>query len=841
MRTLVAAAVACSILVSLGQAQSSEASMKRNVNIEAQELSSALKEFARERQLYLIFDDRDVVSHRTMGATGEMSQDEVLGRLLKDTGLTYRYLDEKTMMIVPVATGPAIKGKDDTASAVKEAQRSRGFWDRFRMAQADSGASGVNEEEESTKLEEIVVTAQKRQERTLDVPMSITALSGEDVAAAGIDNILDLSFRVPGLSVTEMGPGVQLISIRGINSVRGDSTLIGAYLDEIPVSTFQSTFATTPDLRTVDLDRVEVLKGPQGTLFGEGSAGGVIRFVTKDPDLSEVGGNVSAEFSNTTDGGWSQEITGVANIPIVADRFGIRVAAKYEDLSGWIDQPSIAREDINDSEVKHVRVKALFAPNDRMRLKAMAEIHRNDGGGTNIVNQEVNGEKVFIQAYDPTASSAYYDDYDMFNLTATYDFGFAELLSSTSHAEFENNQREIQVSLERPVPRLEVLPLNAVLDRNFTSQEFRLTSKSSGAFNWTLGANYKDAEQVAYANDGFGAIIFGDTPDRFPLVFSAGTAPTTRSKSWAAFTDASYEVSDRLTIGSGLRYFVDDREIFDPAIPSEGVRSGEFDKLTYRIYTKYALNTNANLYASFGTGFRSGGFNPPDQIALGASPSYDPEETVFYELGAKLALLDGRIRMDGALFYGEYEGMLEDISTTSPVDGSPLQFTSNAQDAEIKGIELSVDWRATDRLTLSLTGDVTDTEIVRIDPAAPKPTYLVGDAINNVPEYGASARGFYSFKWSEAMPGFFQLSINRKGKSFATNRIKFDGLILVDQMVAPEISFINASLGGEWSGWNWSLFGRNLADEDEIIHGSVTGATAQARRRTIGVGFSKSF
>lgn len=838
MRTLVAAAVACSILVSLGQAQSSEASIKKNVNIEAQDLSAALKEFARERELYLIFDDGDVVNHRTMGATGTMTQEETLGTLLKDTGLTYRYLDEKTVTIVLVATAPAIEGNDDTATAVKEAQKSRGFWDRFRVAQANAGVSGVKEEQRDT-LEEIVVTAQKRKESIQDVPMSITAMSGDELNARGISSIRDLSFAVPGLAVTEMGPGQQLVSIRGINSVRGDSQLIGSYLDEIPLSTFQATFAASPDVRAIDLERVEVLKGPQGTLFGEGAAGGVIRLVTQDPGLTRVGGKVSTEFYNTTDGGWSQEVTGVANLP-VTDTFGVRVAAKYENIAGWIDQPSAGRENINDSESKHVRVKALFAPTDKIRLKAMAEIHRNDGGGSNIVNQEPLGESNFRQAFDPLAPIGYYDDYDIYNLTATFDLGFAELLSSTSTASFEGNQREIQISGERPIPLLEVLPaINGKLDRSFTSQELRLTSTSSGAFDWTIGASYKDAKQIAYAGDGL--FVFARVLTDDPLKLDDDTKPTAKSESMAGFADASYKIAERLTVGGGLRYFTDEREVFDPTKPSLAALSDTFNKLTHRVYLKYQASQAANLYASVGTGFRSGGFNTPANIERGAALSYDPEETTFYELGAKLALLDGRVRVDGALFYGEYAGMLEDISTTSPVDGNLLQFTSNAQDAEIRGFELSVDWAASDRLTLSVSGDLTDTEIVRIDPAAEDPTYRVGDRINNVPNYGVSARSHYSFNWSSGMPGFFQLSVNQKGKSYATNRNRFDDLILAEQVSAPEVTFLNASVGGEWSGWSWSVFGRNITDEDQIIHPSVTGATAQARPRTFGVGFQKSF
>lgn len=705
----------------------------------------------------------------------------------------------------------------------------------FRLSQAGSTGESTDE----GHLEEIIVTAQKREQRLLDVPMSISALSAESLAVNGVDNALDLSLVVPGLATLEFGPGLQALAIRGISGIRGSSSLIGVYLDEMPVTAMQST-GNTPDIRAIDLERVEVLKGPQGTLFGEGAAGGVVRYITRDPDLSRLGGQLATEFYSTADGGWSKEITGVVNVPIATDRFGIRIAAKYEDKAGWIDQPTAGRTDINDSEVKHVRVKALLQASERLRIKALAEIHRNDIGSQNIVNDYPLSQSNFIQAYDRLAPTGYEDEYEMYNLTMTYDFGFAQLLSSTSRGVFDSTLALTQLTRERPDPYLEILQKgDHAYATNITAQELRLTSTTAGALKWVLGLNYKDADSRLFSGEGLDVIIFGGTANELVVPgLGFGALSTNTSESWAGFADASYDVTDRLELGAGVRYFYDERETYDPR-DAASYTSGNFDHVTYRGYLRYQLANNVNAYASIGTGFRSGGFNSPVNIARGAPNSYGPEETTFYEIGIKAA--HERVRVEGALFYGKYDGMLEDVNIASPVDGGILQFTSNSQDAQIKGLELALDWLATDQLTLSVSGNLTDTEITWVAPAVTSPTFFEGDPINAVPKYGVSARADYRFQWSAGMPGYWNVTFNRRGKSYDTNRNFYGGITLDDQQAAPVVNFLNASVGVDWNGWNWDVFGRNLLDEDRPVNAGITGLLVQYRPRTFGIGVSKTF
>jgi outer membrane receptor protein involved in Fe transport len=844
--------------MALAQAAMAESIEMHRFDIKAQPLASALLEFSKQADRQVVGATEALREVRTTGVTGELSVGDALGKLLEGTGLQYELVGEHSVRIVSEGSRAAYDGTPGVTRVAQGEGNSSvyGAAGAGQSSEETAKSASSAESSEGVKLEEIVVTAQKRKQQTIEVPMSITAFSGEKLAAAGIDSALDLSFAVPSLSVSETQPGRQMIMIRGVGSERGSSALTGVYLDEMSVTGARGgggLAVVGTDLRVIDLARVEVLKGPQGTLFGEGAAGGVVRFITNDADLSRLGGDISTEFSNTSDGGWNEQITGVLNLPLVEDVFGIRVAAQYQNDSGWIDTPaglsgpsgppSIGREDINDTEIAHLRVKALFAPTPSLRIGAMAEIHRNDGGASNIVNLEPRRHSDFISGVDRNGPTNYTDDYDAYNLTVTYDLGFADFLSSTSHLQFDSLTGFTQVFNDGPVTEADVaagllleIEGRGRNEATIDEQEFRLTSATSGPFNWTIGASYKDNEFASIASTD--ASLFGGALILTDL--GAGVIATQTSESWATFGEVSYEFADRLEIGGGLRYFSDTRESYDAGAATPDVLSDDFEKLTYRAYIRYQATDDANLYLNVATGFRSGGFNNPNTGALGGPPSYGTEETLFYELGAKTALFDERVRFDVALFLGQYDGMQEDSLIDSPVDGSPLQFTTNSQDAEIRGVEWNIDWRAMDQLTLGLAGDVTNAEITWIDPTNQAPAFAVGDHVNFVPKYSLSANADYRFDWSPSVPGFFLLSYNRKGKQYIADRSNF---LIGDNPgnSAPEISFLNVSVGGEWNGWNLSLFGRNLLDEYRAINAAQTGWTAQARPRTVGITIGKNF
>jgi len=695
-------------------------------------------------------------------------------------------------------------------------------------------------------LEEVVVTAQKREQNSIDVPISITAISGDKLTEAGIQNAQDLSFVVPSMAVQEIGPGRQIITIRGIGSQKGTSSLTGLYLDEMSVSGLQDNFiATYIDLRAIDLERAEVLKGPQGTLFGEGSVGGTVRLVTKDPQLDRVGGMISAALFDNADGGFSQEATGVVNLPVIEDELGFRLAATYENNAGWIDKLQtvdgpVIEEDFNDNELVHIRAKALWKPTKSLAVTAMAVVHRNEGGGSNIVNLDPRSESNFIIEFEPNAPTGYVDDYELYNLTATYDFDGVQLLSSTSYIDLESTASLLQ---RRPIIPNPNPGFQEILQRDYRwasssfSQEFRLSSSGTTPLNWTVGAFYKDVELASHYISGFEFVRFGQVLAR---AAGAGLKPTFKSTSWAVFGDVAYALTPRLELGGGVRYFEDDKEAYDaaPINVANTFLEASFNSTTFRSYLSFAASDGVRIYGSVATGFRSGGLNTTDAIASGAPEDFQPEDVLSYELGTKMNLADGRVRVEAALFFSEYRDMQGFAQTTPTVSRPvPIAYITNAGEAEMQGIEWSLIWAATDRLTLSVVGDVTETEITKIDSKARTPPVIAGDPIDFVPEYSWSFGADYGFDWLSRVPGYVRIQYNEQGEMSQTFR-NVDTPVKVDR--TPVLHFLNAGIGADIGGWAFEIFGRNLLDEDGALRPGG-GLTPQARPRTIGVKFEKTF
>jgi outer membrane receptor protein involved in Fe transport len=267
-----------------------------------------------------------------------------------------------------------------------------------------------------------VVTAQKRAEPLKDIPFTISALSGETLERRNITDAQSLSFAVPGLGAYQISPGQNLISIRGVSTFRGESSLVGLYLDDIPIAGgVRLGTGSGLDVSTNDLSRIEVLKGPQGTLFGEGSIGGVIRYITNDPVLDKVEGRARASYFSTRSGDGSVETQGVVNIPLVADKLGLRIAAEHNRYGGWIDNVTSGESNYNDASTTDARIKALFVPSDNLKISALANIHRLRADGSNIVDVEPFDASLFRQAIGslPTGqnvSTKQSNDFNIYNL-----------------------------------------------------------------------------------------------------------------------------------------------------------------------------------------------------------------------------------------------------------------------------------------------------------------------------------------------------------------------------------------------------------------------------------------
>ena len=638
--------------------------------------------------------------------------------------------------------------------------------------------------------------------------MSISVLSGDELNKRGIGDFKSLAQTIPGLAVVDDGAITRRIYIRGVGNVFGNGSQVGIYLDE-------ASLAGSPlrqiNFQPYDLARVEVLKGPQGTLYGAGSMGGTIRFISNSPQLDQMAGNINLTGSTTKGGGSSQAIGGMVNIPVVEDVFGMRLSGVFENAGGWIDQPTAGKKDINEQEIRDIRFRTLWQATDNLRIQATINSHRNDGSPNAGEDENGNFEQVLGRLTTPSVK----DDFDIYNLTATYEFDRFMLTSSSSQLTLEKRARQRKQNFPTGLPPA---PVRGVLheigdtDIDIFSQELRLSSKGSGKLQWTTGIFYRD-----YQYDRDTQLLFGQTGVfEVPILLLS----TERSKSWAVFGDVSYAVTDRLDVGFGLRYFEDEQE--DNNKISMEFQQAPFDALSPKVYLKYSVSDTANIFASVSEGFRSGGFND-----LG-EPSYGPEEILSYEIGTKMVFWDGQLTADMAVFYSDYTDY--QVAGILPPPALPLSITSNGGDVVIKGLDWMFNWQVNEGLSLIFNGNYVDATFDKI--AVLNSAHIIGDEVDYIPKNTYALSANYDFDW-QGNESFIRLDYNRYGSSYL--RLRNIGDYFQSKSDVIEMLNLSAELKLNRS-WMVGMFVDNILDDRGYTDPAILeNFASRSRPRSFGV------
>jgi iron complex outermembrane receptor protein len=675
--------------------------------------------------------------------------------------------------------------------------------------------------DEETALEEVVVTAQKREERLIDVPMSISVLSGAELEQRGIESIQDLSFSVPGLTMREDGPGSYTIFLRGLANQSGSGALVGVYLDEAPLS-LDGFNQLSPV--ALDLQRIEVLKGPQGTLYGQASAGGTVRYITNRPKLDRVEGRVEGSLFNVADGELGEKVEGMINVPLIDDKLALRVAGSYERGGGWIDQPEAGIEDGNGTELLNLRAKLLWAPTEAFQAEAMIHTHRADtelGLGYEEPDRTVDIGPDRSKVMIPKEF-----DYTLYNVELRFDVGFADLVSATTY--IDHDHQYPFTYLARPgnfsYGYIEGNDDRWVKADQF-SQELRLQS-SGDRLDWTLGAFYRDVStdllaiyEYGYAPDGDllsgGGAVYSDL-----YYYSKDT-----SESYSVFADAGWHVTDRFTIGAGVRNFHDRQTSMTEYAPGTGpVDSAKFSSTDPRAYASYKYAENGNAYLSVSKGFRSGGFNAPPFAP------YDPEKILTYELGTKAALANGALQIDLAVYHTKYDDMVRRRLVT--VGGQFLSESSNIGEVEVDGVEVGLAVRPTPSLTLTATGAYIDSAIK--ETVATDVVNIPGDRTDYTPRLSYTLGANYGFQWGANAPGYFRVDFSHRDEVTYIDRSSFFAEVLPQS--SQSLDLLGARLGAQINDLDVELFALNLTDQNRSIDPYTGWANAnRTRPRTIGV------
>jgi iron complex outermembrane recepter protein len=808
MRVTTAGVVACVGLVSLGVAQQSTAAMRLATHIPAQKLGTALTELARERHFQLLYRTELVGARQTAGADGDMTLDEAMQSLLEGTGLSYRFIDATTLKIVP-ATAQSLQTAPDVGMSPRAPSSSPSSNSEGRASAAESS---------SIELEEVVVTAQKREERLMDVPMAITAVTGVELERRGASSLQDLQYSVPGLSLVQSGPGQERLQIRGVSSTNGLPT-VGQYLDEMPIGIDDNTQSL--DLRLIDMERVEVLRGPQGTLYGEGSMGGTIRYLTANPDVTQVGGSFEGQVGAVTDGDIAGRVNGVVNLPLVRDRVGLRVVAGYENTGGWIDSLATGQKDVNAAKIFTARGKLVADITDTLQASVLV-LHQDQKQNYQDYGKNRQTSSLLAEVNNPK--------YDLVNAVVRWDLGWASLLNSFGYQNAKNNTMTDLSSVYVPLlPRLGFpqgfitsVGLGSTSSTNVYTDELRLASAPGGVLNWTVGLYGRDLDR-----DGVSKTV--TAPGTAPFNLIAASA-TNKSKSWAGFGELGWDATDHLTVTGGLRYFHDTRTLTAVSAsfgsPATNNNSGDFSSVNPRVNLSYKLSPDGLVYVSAAKGFRSGGFN---SAATGGPLTYDPEKLWTYELGTKHQFLDHRLTFEGAAYYNDWKGVQ---SSFFPV-GAAIGYITNGGKVNGEGVDASLTARPTNSLTLNASYGWNN-----LTYKTGSAEHAVGDPVDYAIRKSWSAYIDYRRPLFGSTKGFARLDYQHAGASSIINR----GAAVNVSISARDL--LNARIGLDLGRYEASIFANNLTDMNKPIIPGPYGVILQdvePTPRIIGVNLKARF
>jgi len=636
-----------------------------------------------------------------------------------------------------------------------------------------AAAAPAAEPADDTGLQEITVTAEKFNSTILNTPISISALSGDQLQAEGITTVEDIAREIPGLSMRSAGPGMTEYEARGLASNGGASPTVGFYLDEVPLSppalAQVGKVVIDPDL--YDISRVEVLRGPQGTLYGSGSMGGTVRVITNDPKLGIYEGSAQGTLSDTQGGSGNGGGNLMLNIPI-GDTMALRVVGSDTYRSGWLDRivenpfpqdTGITRANVlagpitgvatnvNTEQLYGGRATLLYKPSEDFSVTAMALYQRMVMGGYDDFDSPPGPNAPYVGHYEgfdipePIADTVH-----VYSLTAVANVGFADFTSATAYWDRQEHQTQDaseSVSLDNGgIYPIIALPYSEVDYSKQFSQEFRLTSKNDDAFHWTTGAFASDLNSL-WQEYGANPVVAGFGPPQNPTQAAQGN-PTGiiyesnnpyKIEQLALFADGSYNITHDLKFSTGLRWYryqstqFEQEWGFDAAVaaPVAPTRTKAADSgYNPRFDLSYSPTDTLTTYLSASKGFRPGGANqivpPPTQppyCSAGAGPSFGSDSVWDYELGEKAKLFDNWLSINSDVYYITWTGVQQTLLLLCG-----YEYEANAGNGRSYGPEIEIDAKLTSELTVSFSGAYTTAELNH--PNAQFLTFLTKVAAN---------------------------------------------------------------------------------------------------------------
>lgn len=602
---------------------------------------------------------------------------------------------------------------------------------------------------------DIVVTASKRTSSTIqDTPIAVQALGGDALKSKGAVDFADFYHAIPALSVQDEGPGDKRYVIRGINSA-GAST-VGLYLDETVITgeNSQDGGGQAPDIKLFDIDRVEVLKGPQGTTFGASSMAGAIRYITKKADVDGgVNGYVQSALRATKGASLGMQTDGAVNLPIIPGVLAVRASGFYADLPGWIDNRFSNGANAEKSKAGRLTARLQATPDLTIDVTAMYQDVQQDA--KNFYNKvDYDGNVLPANTQADEVRAPYSDQSEIYNATVNYKQPFGTFTGTVSRFVRDTSfVRDASLAAQAffglPHATTGRSALKQDKHRRVDSGELRFASDFDGPLQILVGGFFQN-ENRDYRSSWPKANATGNLPADAALLLDRTVA--TRIKERALFGEVSYEIVPDLTFTAGGRLFDFKLEQVSTAIVSAGggVGAGAGPKLHTkdngligRFNLAYKLSDQVNTYIQVAQGYRSGGTNDQTAAAIAnvvIPDGYGSDSLWSYEWGVKTSLLDRKLFLNGALYYIDWS----DIQVSQQATNGTLSFgyTGNGGKAEVKGIEMTLEARPIPGLDINLSGNYNSAKLAQDNPIAA--TGRKGNRIPYVPEVTGSASINYS-------------------------------------------------------------------------------------------------
>ena len=644
---------------------------------------------------------------------------------------------------------------------------------------------------EARAIEEITVTARGREENLQSVPESISAFSAEDIERAGIKNFRDLADLTPNLSqLDNFRPGLSRIQIRGLITPQVGDPPLAFVVDGITASDLEFI-----NQELFDIERIEVLRGAQGALYGRGAIGGAVNITTKKP-TNEFEGKVSASLASGSD----VRLSALASGAITEDKTFFRVGAYTRSFDGQINN-TFLNEKVDFLEETSVFGMLGFELSDRTSLALKGRISNTESGLGYYENVSANTLEDFSIQTSHNVPGKDERDLTEFNAILSHDFSASTLELVAGYS--ESDQSAFSDADYSAVPSDFIFHFAGaqenILKVESTTFEARLKSSGENRLRWALGAFLQDRTRDSVFNN-YDDVV-GDQVMRrgdfsaADIVFSI--LDDNSSDAWALSTQLNYDITDQLEITGALRHDEDTRESFDSRDKAGTFAEETFSETQPKVSLAYQMSPETLLYAGYSRGFRSGGFNEPSPLT---NRSFEEEISDSLELGFKTTLFNGRGTLNGALFNIDQENAQ---ITRFNIDSFTLENIS-VDDVSSKGFEVELAVQATDQLSLMLNGGKIDSEI---NAFGERPD-LIGGSLPYVAEYNLNAAAEYEFPLSGALDMVMRADIQHTGPRI----FSFD----VPEIESTKKTFVNLRVGIEAERWSVTAFADNLTDERQV-------------------------